>query len=259
MSFLALEGVIAGYGGGDVLQGVDIEMADGAIGCIVGPNGAGKSTVLRAVSGLLHPRAGRIHLQGTDITGKHPSEILGMGIAQVPQSNGLFANTTVRENVLMGGYILRREKALLKTRYAAIEEMFSVVRERADEKAGNLSGGQRRMVEIARSLMLDPKLVLLDEPSLGLDPKALKQVFATVKDLIAAGKTVLIVEQNVRFGLRLATDGIVMESGRVLLTGKADDVLNNPEMAALYFGGSVQEKGDAPVPIPPVTTAPAAR
>jgi ABC-type branched-subunit amino acid transport system ATPase component len=182
-----------------------------------------------------------------------------MGIAQVPQSNGLFANITVRENVLMGGYILRREKALVKTRYAAIEEMFSVVRERADEKAGNLSGGQRRMVEIARSLMLDPKLVLLDEPSLGLDPKALKQVFATVKDLIAAGKTVLIVEQNVRFGLRLATDGIVMESGRVLLTGKADDVLNNPEMAALYFGGSVQEKGDAPVPIPPVTTAPAAR
>jgi branched-chain amino acid transport system ATP-binding protein len=259
MSFLALEGVIAGYGGGDVLQGVDIELADGAIGCIVGPNGAGKSTVLRAVSGLLHPREGRIHLQGTDITGKHPSEILGMGIAQVPQSNGLFANITVRENVLMGGYILRREKALVKMRYAAIEEMFSVVSERADEKAGNLSGGQRRMVEIARSLMLDPKLVLLDEPSLGLDPKALKQVFATVKDLIAAGKTVLIVEQNVRFGLRLATDGIVMESGRVLLTGKADDVLNNPEMAALYFGGSVQEKGDAPVPIPPVTTAPAAR
>jgi ABC-type branched-subunit amino acid transport system ATPase component len=259
MSFLRLEGVIAGYGGGDVLQGVDIELADSAIGCIVGPNGAGKSTVLRAVSGLLNPREGRIHLQGTDITGKHPSEILGMGIAQVPQSNGLFANITVRENVLMGGYILRREKALLRTRYAAIEEMFSVVRERADEKAGNLSGGQRRMVEIARSLMLDPKLVMLDEPSLGLDPKALKQVFATVKDLIAAGKTVLIVEQNVRFGLRLATEGIVMESGRVLLTGKADDVLNNPEMAALYFGGSVQEKGDAPMPIPPVTTAPAAR
>jgi ABC-type branched-subunit amino acid transport system ATPase component len=256
---LRLEGVIAGYGGGDVLQGVDLEVREGTIACIVGPNGAGKSTVLRAVSGLLHPREGRIHLQGTDITGKHPSEILGMGIAQVPQSNGLFANITVRENVLMGGYILRREKALVKTRYAAIEEMFSVVRERADEKAGNLSGGQRRMVEIARSLMLDPKLVLLDEPSLGLDPKALKQVFATVKDLIAAGKTVLIVEQNVRFGLRLATDGIVMESGRVLLTGKADDVLNNPEMAALYFGGSVQEKGDAPVPIPPVTTAPAAR
>jgi ABC-type branched-subunit amino acid transport system ATPase component len=259
MSFLRLEGVVAGYGGGDVLQGVDIELADGAIGCIVGPNGAGKSTVLRAVSGLLHPREGRIHLQDTDITGKPPSEILGMGIAQVPQSNGLFPNITVRENVLMGGYILRGDKTLIRTRYAAIEELFAVVRERGDEKAGNLSGGQRRMVEIARSLMLDPKLVMLDEPSLGLDPKALKQVYASVKELITAGKTVLIVEQNVRFGLRLATDGIVMESGRVLLTGKAHDVLNNPEMAALYFGGSVQEKSNAPVPTPPVTSAPAAR
>jgi ABC-type branched-subunit amino acid transport system ATPase component len=255
MTLLRIERVTAGYGGGDVLQGVDIELQEGAIGCIVGPNGAGKSTVLRAVSGLLRPREGRIELEGTDITGRPPAEILGLGIAQVPQSNGLFPNISVRENVLMGGYIRRRDKALLRRRYDEIAEMFAVIGERGDEKAGNLSGGQRRMVEVARSLMLDPKLVLLDEPSLGLDPKALKQVFATVKTLTESGKTVLLVEQNVRFGLRLATDGIVMESGRVLMTGKAGDVLNNPEMAALYFGGSVQEARRESLPTPTPASA----
>jgi ABC-type branched-subunit amino acid transport system ATPase component len=257
VTLLRLERVIAGYGGGDVLQGVDLEIQPGAIGCIVGPNGAGKSTVLRAISGVLHPREGRIHLEGADITGRAPAEILAMGIAQVPQSNGLFPTITVRENVLMGGYIQRRDKALLRRRYDAVAELFAVVRERGDEKAGNLSGGQRRMVEVARSLMLDPKLVLIDEPSLGLDPKALKQVFATVKRLTEAGKTVLLVEQNVRFGLRLATDGIVMESGRVLLAGKADDVLKNPEMAALYFGGSVEEARRESLPTPTPEQAPA--
>jgi ABC-type branched-subunit amino acid transport system ATPase component len=255
MTLLRLERVIAGYGGGDVLQGVDLELADGAIGCIVGPNGAGKSTVLRAVSGLLRPREGVIRLGDADITGRPPAEILALGIAQVPQSNGLFPNISVRENVLMGGYIIRRDKPLLRSRYAAIEEQFAVIRERRDDKAGNLSGGQRRIVEIARSLMLDPRLVMLDEPSLGLDPKSLKLVFATVRQLTDAGKTVLLVEQNVRFGLRVATDGIVMESGRVLLTGKAQQVLDNPEMAALYFGGSVT--GRAAAPVPPRATAPA--
>ena len=235
---LELRGVVAGYGAGDVLQGVELAVERGSITCIVGPNGAGKSTVLRSVSGLLRPREGEIAFEERDIRGLPPAEILGLGISHVPQSNALFASLTVRDNVLMGAYILRRDRQLVARRLAEVAELFPIVAERGDERAGNLSGGQRRAVEFARSLMLDPTLVMIDEPSVGLDPQSLKVVAGAIRRMIEAEKTLLIVEQNVRFGLRLATHGVVMESGRVLMHDDANAVLNNPEMTDLFFGGT---------------------
>jgi ABC-type branched-subunit amino acid transport system ATPase component len=236
---LQLQNVVAGYGGGDVLRGVNLEIAEGTITCIVGPNGAGKSTVLTAISGLIKPRVGQITFKGQNIAGWSPRRILTSGLAQVPQNHSLFPMMSVRDNVELGAYTMSNPR-LVHQRYERVAEMFPIVRERANEQAGSLSGGQQRLVEFARCLMLDPGLVLLDEPSMGLDPKTLKEVMQTIKTMQQGGRTILLVEQNAKAGLNLADHGVVMESGRVRLDGPSASVLNNPEIATLYLGGSVK-------------------
>jgi ABC-type branched-subunit amino acid transport system ATPase component len=235
---LEITGVVAGYGGGDILQGVSIKVMQGGITCVVGPNGAGKSTLLSTISGLLRPRLGEITLHGERLTGKSPRQILRAGVVQVPQNHSLFREMTVRENIILGGYTLR-ERGLAERRFAAVQEMFPQVNEWLGKKAGSLSGGQQRLVEFARSLMLDPKLVILDEPSMGLAPKVLKSVFDAIRMMHAQGKTILLVEQNARAGLRLSTHGVVLENGQVRLSGTGKEVLEHPEIGALYLGGAV--------------------
>ena len=239
---LEVTGVFAGYGGGDVLRGVSLQVMHGGITCVVGPNGAGKSTLLSAISGLLRPRLGEITLHGERLTGKTPRQILRAGVVQVPQNHSLFREMTVRENIVLGGYILR-ERGLAGRRLAGVLETFPQVTEWLDKKAGSLSGGQQRLVEFARGLMLDPKLVILDEPSMGLAPKVLKSVFDAVRMMHARGKTILLVEQNARAGLRLSTHGVVLENGLVRLAGTGREVLEHPEIGALYLGGAVSGTG----------------
>jgi ABC-type branched-subunit amino acid transport system ATPase component len=235
---LVVQDVVAGYGGGDVLRGVSLQVSQGGITCVVGPNGAGKSTLLGTISGLLRPRLGKVSLHGEVLTGKTPRRILEMGVVQVPQNHSLFREMTVRENIVLGGYILR-ERGLPERRLDTVLGMFPQVTEWLGKKAGSLSGGQQRLVEFARCLMLDPKLVILDEPSMGLSPKVLKSVFDAVRMMNAQGKTVLLVEQNARAGLRLSTHGVVLENGQVRLAGTGREVLEHPEIGALYLGGAV--------------------
>ena len=235
--FLVFDGIVAGYGGGDVLKGVNFTVQEGGVTCIVGPNGSGKSTLLKTVSGLLSPRLGQIVFKGTALVGKTPRQILKLGIVQVPQQHSLFREMTVEENVALGAFLVR-DRAEVSRRLTSVRELFPIVSERAKDKAGSLSGGQQRLVEFARCLMLEPELVVLDEPSMGLDPKTLRSMFATVKQMNEMGRTVLLVEQNARQALKLSHHGVVLENGQVRLTGTGRDVLNNPEIGALYLGGA---------------------
>ena len=237
---LQLTNVFAGYGGGDVLKGMDLKVEKGSLTCIVGPNGAGKSTVLRAISGLLKPRRGKITFHNHSILGLSAPQILRLGIAQIPQEHSLFPDMTVRENMKLGGLLLNDHRRI-EQRIRQIEEQFPIVKERAIDQARSLSGGQQRQIEIARALMLSPEMVLIDEPSMSLDPKTIHQVFEAIVQMHRTGTTVLLVEQNVRAGLSIATYGVVMESGIIRMQGEASSVRADPEMNHLFFGGTLSE------------------
>jgi branched-chain amino acid transport system ATP-binding protein len=241
---LTISGLFAGYGGGDVLRGVNLTVAKGSVTCVVGPNGAGKSTLLKVVSGLLRPRVGSVRFGDAEIGGASPRKILQAGVVQIMQSRNLFPELSVRENVELGGYLLRDQDEV-RSRLAAVAEQFPIVAERSGDQAGQLSGGQQRMVEFARALMLDPALVVLDEPSMGLEPRASALMYDSIKQMRDNGRTILLVEQNVRVGLGMADHGVVMEAGRVRLEGTGAEILANPQMRALYLGGTIEE-GEVP-------------
>lgn len=241
MPMLQIENVFASYiPGVEILRGVNLYVDEGEIVCLVGPNGAGKSTVLKTVSGFLKPTKGKIIFNGKSIDGMAPDLILKGGISHVPQGHSVFPKMTVHENLLMGAFTIK-EKDLVVERLDHVYGHFPWLKERSHEKAGNLSGGQQKILEIGRALMLEPPLMILDEPSLGLAPKTMAELFETIRELNRGGLTILMVEQNAREGLASAYRGYVLELGKEKFEGPANELLDNPEMAKLYLGGSTDE------------------
>ena len=230
----------AGYHPGqDIITGIDLEVARGEIVCVIGPNGAGKSTVFKAIYGLAPVRSGRVLCEGRDITGIAPQDALRTaGIAIVPQLRSLFAQMTVHENLELGMF-LERDRARVRERIEYVYSLFPRLAERARQAAGTMSGGEQRMLEIGRSLMYEPRMVLMDEPSAGLAPIISRQVFEAISRLNRdIGLTVLMIEQNARQGLEASHRGYVLEMGRVSYQGPSDQLLADPHVRRAFLGGS---------------------
>jgi branched-chain amino acid transport system ATP-binding protein len=240
-ALLELDGVKAGYGRAAlVLRDLTVKVPAGTIVCLVGPNGAGKSTVLKVASGLLAPRSGRIVVDGRDVTGLGPQQMLAAGLSHVLQGHSVFREMTVEENVLLGAYTLK-DRAVIAERVGFVRDLFPIVGERWSSLAGLLSGGEQKQVEFARSLMVSPKVVLLDEPSMGLDPKTTGKVFEQIVRMRDAGTAVLLVEQNARRALETADIGCVLDLGRVHISGPAPELLADPQLGQVYLGGRPAE------------------
>jgi len=233
---LELRDIRAGYGiGEDILQGIDLSVAKGELVCLIGPNGAGKSTVLRVISGLIPCRNGSIIWNDEPICNLKPHEVLARGICHVPQGRSVFPDMTVWENLLMGGYTLDNEK-VLDERLERVFSFFPLLYDRRHEQAAQLSGGQQKMVELGRALVLEPRMMLLDEPSLGLEPRLSSAVFEKINELSESGITMLMVEQNAYRGLEICDVAYVLELGKVRLKGTGTSLIKDPRVKELYLG-----------------------
>jgi branched-chain amino acid transport system ATP-binding protein len=224
------------YGGIHAIKGIDFHVGQGELVALIGSNGAGKTTTLKTLTGLLHPAGGAIHYDGKSLKNVPAHQRAAMGIALVPEGRGVFARMTVAENLLMGAYS-RRDKNEIEADLERMYGLFPRLAERKDQVAGTLSGGEQQMVAMARALMSRPRLLMLDEPSMGLAPLMVQKIFSTIKDIAALGMSILLVEQNAKLALRVARRGYVMESGVISLTGAAGDLLDSDAVQRAYLGG----------------------
>jgi ABC-type branched-subunit amino acid transport system ATPase component len=235
-ALLRVEGIHAGYGKLEILHGVTLAVRPGELVSVIGPNGAGKSTAFKTIIGLLHPRAGRVHFDGREITGLRPDQVLRLGLAYVPQGRIVFPQMTVLENLEMGAYI-EEDAARVREALQRVFALFPILGERRSQRAGTMSGGEQQMVAIGRALMTTPKLILLDEPSLGLAPKFVTLIFDKLLKMKQAGYTMMVVEQNAAKALSVADRGYVLELGRNRMEGSGASLLTDPEVKRLYLGG----------------------
>ena len=232
---LALSKLEVAYGGIQAVKGIDLEVGKGELVCLIGANGAGKTTTLKGVCGLLPVKAGKIRYEGKDVTGKPAFQLVQRGLAMVPEGRGVFGALTIEENLAMGAYI-RKDADGVKSDIERVFTLFPRLKERKRQTAGTLSGGEQQMLAMGRAMMSRPKMLLLDEPSMGLAPLMVQKVFETILTVASEGVTILLVEQNAKLALEVSRRGYVMESGEITLTGDAKALLHDPKVRAAYLG-----------------------
>jgi branched-chain amino acid transport system ATP-binding protein len=237
---LVLDRVFAGYGKMTILNGTSARVRRSAITTVIGPNGAGKSTMLKTVFALLPVRSGTIGFESRDITNLTPRQVLDLGIVYIPQGRNIFPELSVRHNLELGGVALP-DQAALAGRMAAVMRRFPMLQEKAHTQASTLSGGQQKILELARGLLLEPKLILIDEPSIGLSPVLVQEVFAILKDLRNKGTTILLIEQNAKQALQISDYGLVLEQGQARIADTAANILSDPRIAQLFLGGGLAQ------------------